>query len=108
DSSPVIAPAPLEAKFDSLISLLGRISEAIASPAFSHFQLLDSHSDHPLHSDKAIASCNFCRSVEHFIRQCPDAIEYIRLGKCQRNSEGKITLPSGSYKARDIQEQIRK
>jgi hypothetical protein len=102
DSSPVIVPAPLEAKFDSLISLLGRISEAIASPAFSHFRSQDSHSDHPLHNDKAIASCNFCGSVEHFIRQCPDAIEYIQLGKCQHNSEGKITLPGGSYVPRDI------
>ena len=39
DTLPPIAPAPLEAKFDSLIGLLGRISEAITSPAFSHFRL---------------------------------------------------------------------
>jgi hypothetical protein len=33
----VIAPAPSEAKFNSLISFLGRISEAITLPAFHIF-----------------------------------------------------------------------
>jgi hypothetical protein len=46
--------------------------------------------------------CNFCGHPGHFIRQCPDAEEYIWLGRCRRTAEGKITLPTGSFVSRDI------
>jgi hypothetical protein len=46
--------------------------------------------------------CNFCGSPDHFIRYCSDATEYIRLGRCKRNAEGKITLPSGLFVSRNV------
>ncbi len=47
-------------------------------------------------------NCNFCGSLEHFIKNCEVVTEYIRLGKCKRNFEGKVVLPSGTYIPRDI------
>jgi hypothetical protein len=46
--------------------------------------------------------CNFCGDLDHFVRECQIALEFIRLGKCKRNVEGKITLPSGAFLPRDI------
>src|SRR6202790_1845530 len=47
-------------------------------------------------------ACNFCGSFEHFIQTCGTAIEYIRAGKCKRNIEGKIVLPSEEYLPCDL------
>jgi len=99
-SSPVIASAPiaLETKVDNLANLVNRLSEALTSfPS-----LLHSEKDRSPHTNAELASCNFCGCLEHFIRHCPDATEYIQLRKCQRNSEGKIALPSGSFVPRII------
>ena len=46
-------------------------------------------------------NCNFCAGP-HFIRDCDKVEEYIRAGKCKRNNEGKVVLPSGAYVPRDI------
>jgi hypothetical protein len=45
--------------------------------------------------------CNFCGGA-HFIRECLKVEEMIREGKCKRNAEGKVVLPSGAYVPRDI------
>jgi hypothetical protein len=47
-------------------------------------------------------NCTFCGSSDHFIKNCEVVTEYIRLGKCKRNFEGKVVLPSGAYIPRDI------
>ena len=46
-------------------------------------------------------ACNFCGG-NHFIRECEKVDELIRQGKCKRNAEGKVVLPSGAYVPRDI------
>ncbi len=46
--------------------------------------------------------CNYCGSLEHFIRDCQVVLEDIKQGKCQRNVEGRVTLPSGAFVPRDI------
>jgi len=45
--------------------------------------------------------CNFCGKA-HYIRDCELVDEYIRAGKCKRNSEGKVVLPTGAFIPRDI------
>ena len=40
--------------------------------------------------------CNFCGVPGHFIRECEVVEEAIRFGKCKRNHEGKVVLPSGA------------
>jgi hypothetical protein len=45
--------------------------------------------------------CNFC-GKRHFIRDCEVVTEYIRAGKCKKNTEGKVVLPSGAWVPREI------
>ncbi|PPQ83528.1 hypothetical protein CVT24_006142, partial [Panaeolus cyanescens] len=45
--------------------------------------------------------CSFC-SGEHFIRNCNIANEYIASGKCKRNHENKVVLPSGAFIPSDV------
>ena len=52
-------------------------------------------------SGSSSKSCNFC-GKEHFIRDCKLVDEYIVAGKCKRNIEGKVVLPSGSFVPREI------
>lgn len=46
--------------------------------------------------------CAFCGQA-HFIRECDVVEEYIRAGKCKRNTEGKVVLPSNGFVPRSIQ-----
>ncbi len=46
--------------------------------------------------------CAMCSADEHFIKQCPHVEHYIRNGKCARNAEGRLVLPSGQYLPRNI------
>jgi hypothetical protein len=62
-----------------------------------------------LHSGQAVtgsmnANCIFCGgpSSDHMARNCPIAEQYIRNGKCIRNNEACIILPSGEYIPRGI------
>jgi hypothetical protein len=68
-------------------------------PLLPRSPLLDSRSHH---ARSPTLTCNFCGSSDHFIRKCPSAADYIRIGRCKRNWEGKITLPTGSFVARDV------
>jgi len=45
--------------------------------------------------------CNF-DGCDRFIRDCPAVTEYIKQGRCRRNFEGKVILPSGAFVPRDI------
>jgi hypothetical protein len=47
-------------------------------------------------------NCNFCGELGHFISQCPKLALYISQGKCKRNAEGKIVLPSGTFISRSV------
>ena len=42
-------------------------------------------------------ACNFCGNLDHFVRNCPVAEEYVRAGKCKRGEDGRLTLPNGMY-----------
>jgi len=46
-------------------------------------------------------ACNFCRE-DHFIRECKLVAKYIKTGRCKRDAEGKVVLPSGAYIPREI------
>ena len=47
-------------------------------------------------SNDGSSKCNFCGVPGHFMRECEVANEYMRLGKCKRNVEGKIVLPASA------------
>ena len=46
-------------------------------------------------------TCIMC-GLLHLINQCGIVEEYITAGKCKRNHEGRVVLPSGSFVPRDI------
>ena len=45
--------------------------------------------------------CSFC-GLLHYICECATVEEYIKAGKCKRNDEGKVVLPSGWFVQRDM------
>jgi len=53
-------------------------------------------------NDLANLICNFCGETGHIMRNCLLCQEYITAGKCKRNTEGKIVLPTGAFIPRDI------
>ena len=40
--------------------------------------------------------CRFCGGAGHFMRTCEVAEDFIQAGKCTRNHDGKIVLPTGA------------
>ena len=46
--------------------------------------------------------CNFCGQSGHFLSSCLVCEEYINDGKCKRNADGKIVLPTGAFCPRVI------
>ena len=73
------------------------IMDAISQNTKTRYNRNDASSDPSTRS----TNCNFCGGP-HFIRECDKVEEMIRAGKCKRNSEGKVVLPSGAYVPRDI------
>ena len=48
-------------------------------------------------------ACNFCRSTDHFIRDCDIVVEYTKASKCKHSSaSSKVVLPSGVEVPRGI------
>ena len=56
--------------------------------------------------------CVFCSELAHHLRDCPRADEYVKSGRCKRNSEGRIILPNGdtterhAHRGRNLKERI--
>ncbi|KAI0258303.1 hypothetical protein BC834DRAFT_835888 [Gloeopeniophorella convolvens] len=57
----------------------------------------------PRYGNAQDGGCRFCNGEGHFIRDCEVAAEYGRTGKCKRNSDGRIVLPSGAAVPRDLE-----
>jgi hypothetical protein len=48
------------------------------------------------------SKCNFCGGIGHFMCDCKVVNEYMRMGKCKRNHENRVVLPSGATVPRSI------
>jgi hypothetical protein len=46
--------------------------------------------------------CGYCSELDHFINDCARVIEDIQTGKCKRNADGRVVLPSGAFVPRVI------
>ncbi|KAJ7234542.1 hypothetical protein C8J57DRAFT_1439505 [Mycena rebaudengoi] len=46
-------------------------------------------------SPRTDLNCSYCSEPGHFIIKCPHVDEDIQAGKCKRDTEGRVTLPSG-------------
>lgn len=45
------------------------------------------------------AGCIYCGELTHSIGKCQRVDEDIQIGRCQRNAQGRVVLPSGSFVA---------
>jgi hypothetical protein len=62
-----------------------------------------SSSSSPSHNTESNdGRCNFCGGLGHFMPACELLAKYIVDGKCKRNAEGKVVLPSGAFAARTL------
>ena len=57
----------------------------------------------PANNNGAPLSCLFCSSLEHFIRECPVANQYLAQAKIIRIPDGRLALPDGTFPSRNIQ-----
>src|SRR5271156_3648297 len=94
-SVPIVTPAAT-IKPEDLNTILSEFTKTILEAVNNRI----SHADHS-HSRGPNTNCNFC-DRSHYIRNCPIVLEYIKQGKCKRNIEGKIVLPSGVFVPREI------
>ena len=97
-------PVKAEIKTEDLAAILERVTETFVKALSSQQQTnRATTSDRPPRPyPSSGGNCNFCGSTDHFIRNCTEVLEYINAGKCKRNTEGKVILPSGAYVPRDI------
>jgi hypothetical protein len=98
-SAQSLAPTRPEIKTEDVAALLERINETVAKLLVSQ-----ARPPRPPPTDRAGRSmnCHFCGDLEHIGRNCGVAADYIAQGKCKRNVEGLIVLPSGAFIPRDI------
>jgi len=99
----VPARAINEVKSEEFAAMLERITETFVkalSGNNSGAQGSQSYSRPPPRSDPN-SGCNYCGGP-HFIRDCNQVTEDIKNGLCKRNTEGRVTLPSGAYVPREI------
>ena len=97
-----IAKKEPSVKQEDLSSLFTEFTKTIVE-AINQNSNRSRYNPNPSSSDSTPSSrtCNFCGGA-HYIRECEKVDELIRAGKCKRNVEGKVVLPSGAYVPRDI------
>jgi hypothetical protein len=87
------SPGPIEIKPDpSLAALVGTMTEFMKMFASQKVNTDSSPPKRP-RSD----NCGYCGELGHFISDCNKVLEDMQAGKCKRNVEGRIVLPSGAY-----------
>jgi hypothetical protein len=107
-ASPIIPLSPeVYVKSENLGSMFAEFSKNIIE-AFNQAQKFraqqnqhQNHAHNHNHGNGSAVECNMCGG-NHFIRDCKLVDEYIGLGKCRRNQDGKVVLPSGAFVSRDF------
>ncbi|KAF8181244.1 hypothetical protein K438DRAFT_1768075 [Mycena galopus ATCC 62051] len=71
--------------------------------AQQQLQLSHPPSSQPSHNPpRNDQNCSYCGEPGHFIIKCSHFDEDAQAGKCKRNSDGRVTLPSGAFVPRNI------
>ena len=96
------APSAAVIKAEDLTAMMERMTESFIKAVTAHTGGISQVERPPRFSGPGSGNCNFCGGPGHFMRECTTAIEYIEAGKCKKNIEGKITLPSGAFIPQDI------
>jgi hypothetical protein len=107
-------PPASHGKLEDLEVLIGQIAQAMqtlvavqmqntsANMSATSTTIIPPIHNHQNHNHPAGTTCNFCGKVEHFLGSCPMVVIYIAAGKCSRNQDGKLVLPSGAFVPRII------
>jgi hypothetical protein len=103
-SQPTTLASPSVVKTEDFTTFLDKFAQtlikALASPSNPSVR---SHESTPNYAQSDNAGrCNFCGEAGHFLNACLILARYITEGKCKRNAEGKIILPTGAYCPRTI------
>ena len=101
DGTVSIAKREPTVKKEDLGTLFSEFTKTIVEAIQSNNRARYSSSSNPSTSDSSSRACNFCGGP-HFIRECLKVEELIKEGKCKRNAEGKVVLPSGAFVPREI------
>ena len=49
-----------------------------------------------------VDECHYCGAPKCYIRSCPAVAADITAGRCARNADGQVTLPSGRFVPRSL------
>jgi len=93
--SSIVGPVPpiIEIKPDpGIAALVGTMTEFMKMFA-SQKANTDTNPPRRPRSD----NCGYCGEIGHFISDCNRVLEDMQAGKCKRNVEGRVVLPSGAY-----------
>src|SRR6267154_1549276 len=97
------AMASGEVKTEELATILERITESFVKALDAATSARSSErAPRAQQSGPRSGNCHFCGESGHFIPDCKTAFDFIKKGKCKRNVEGCITLPSGAFIPCDI------
>ncbi|KAG5633274.1 hypothetical protein H0H81_009234, partial [Sphagnurus paluster] len=90
-SAPAAAQEQLSVKDEAILALLSKFMDKFdAAPPRQQAQ-------QPRAPRIGADDCHFCGEPGHRIRDCQQVGQAVRDGKCQRNHEGRIVLPSGAF-----------
>jgi hypothetical protein len=92
-----VKPEPMD--MNTLGTLLLNMQSQISQLAANQNSTKNSSSPYNdnANTTRRFTGCVFCSDISHRISACPRVDEYQRLGKCKKNDQGKICLPSGKY-----------
>ncbi|KAF7348937.1 hypothetical protein MVEN_01414100 [Mycena venus] len=103
-STPISAPAPatVEVKPDpGIAALVGTMAELVKVLAAQKVSGESSSSSTTPRRPRP-DGCGYCSETTHYIGDCEHVLEDIRAGKCRRNTEGRVVLPTGAFVPRTI------
>ncbi|EPQ49824.1 hypothetical protein GLOTRDRAFT_22288, partial [Gloeophyllum trabeum ATCC 11539] len=99
-SSTLSAPAVKTEDLASLVEVITKsISQALVAAVQQNAGLAPATSTRPAATNY---NCLYCGEGDHSIRRCPKVEEDIRAGRCKRNAEGQVVLPSGAMVSRAL------
>ncbi|KAJ6564457.1 hypothetical protein B0H19DRAFT_889503, partial [Mycena capillaripes] len=100
--APTPVPAQIEVKPDpgiaALVGTMAKLIEALASQKISNNENGNGGGQKKTRPD----GCGYCSDLTHFINDCPHVLDDIKAGKCRRNADGRVVLPTGTFVPRII------
>ncbi|KAJ7278317.1 hypothetical protein C8J57DRAFT_1576773 [Mycena rebaudengoi] len=96
NSPPASSSAP-EIKQEPGISALLESMNGLIKVLTAQQQQLQRPPQSQSSSPRTDLNCSYCSEPGHFIIKCPHVDEDIQVGKCKRDTEGRVTLPSGAF-----------